>query len=101
MNNRTGDAKPNYHFDLCRLAMTILEEIPKETTSEETLSFLEEMCKDKMGESFCEMRDDFNLYVSIARDACNALPRNVIDDDMFREYRIHKKRFPKKSYYTL
>ena len=81
--------------------MTILEEIPKDKTSETTISFLENLCKDRDGESFCEMTDDFNLYVSIARNACNSLPRNVIDDPLFRGYRIHKKRFPKKSFYTL
>jgi len=101
LHHKGGKSEPNYHFDMCRLAMTILEEIPKDKTSETTISFLENLCKDRDGESFCEMTDDFNLYVSIARNACNSLPRNVIDDPLFRGYRIHKKRFPKKSFYTL
>lgn len=101
LHHNKGTSQPNYHFDLCRLAMTILEEIPKNKTSETTISFLENLCRDSNGVSFCDMTDDFNLYVSIARTACNSLPRNVIDDSLFRDYRVHKKRFPKKSFYTL
>ena len=47
------------------------------------------------------MPDDFYLYKSIAKDACNCLPREVIMNDIFKSYRIKKKLFPRKSYYTL
>ena len=95
---------PNYNFDLCRLAMTILEEIPKDKTSETTLAFLKDMCRDSLrgeGASFCDMTDDFNLYVSIARRARHALPLVVLQDPIFKEFRIKKKGFPRKSYYGL
>ena len=52
-------------------------------------------------ESFCDMRDDFKLYISIAEEACNSLPREIISHDIFKQYRIKKKLFPRKSFYTL
>ena len=93
--------KPNYHFDLCRLSMTILEELNSKEYSEESLQFLNHMCKNSCDISFCDMPDDFYLYKSIAKDACNCLPREVIMNDIFKSYRIKKKLFPRKSYYTL
>jgi hypothetical protein len=93
--------KPNYHFDLCRLSMTILEELNDKEYSEESLKFLNHMCKNSCDISFCDMPDDFYLYKSIARDACNCLPREIIMNDIFKSYRIKKKLFPRKSYYTL
>jgi hypothetical protein len=92
---------PNYHFDLCRLAMTILEEIPRDKTSETTLEFLRQMCRDQQNGSFCDMKDDFNLYVSIARRARHALPLVILQDPVFKVFRIKKKGFPRKSYYGL
>ncbi len=93
--------KPNYHFDLCRLSMTILEELNDKEYSDESLKFLNHMCKNSCDISFCDMPDDFYLYKSIAKDACNCLPREVIMNDIFKSYRIKKKLFPRKSYYTL
>ena len=93
--------KPNYHFDLCRLSMTILEELNSKEYSDESLKFLNHMCKNSCDISFCDMPDDFYLYKSIAKDACNCLPREIIMNDIFKSYRIKKKLFPRKSYYTL
>ena len=93
--------EPNYNFDLCRLSMTILEEISKDKLSDPFKIFLEKMCTDRHGESFLEKDDDFQLYISIAKDAISALPIDIIDDSIFHSYRISKKRFPTKLYYTL
>jgi len=93
--------KPNYHFDLCRLSMTILEEIDPEKYSDGFSEFLNKMCSNHINESFCTMRDDFRLYMSIASDACNSLPREIITMEIFNEYRIKKKLFPRKSFYTI
>ena len=93
--------KPNFHFDLCRLSMTILEELNKKDYSDESLKFLNHMCTNSCNISFCDMPDDFYLYKSIAKDACNCLPREIIMNDIFKSYRIKKKLFPRKSYYTL
>ena len=93
--------EPNYHFDLCRLSMTILEEINTNKFSENIITFLQDICKNSAGESFCDMSDDFRLYMCIGRDACKALPREIILKEIFKEYRIKKSLFPRKSFYTV
>ena len=98
---KRDNIKPNYHFDLCRLSMTILEELNDKEFSKEILVFLNHMCTNNCDISFCDMPDDFYLYKSIAKDACNCLPREVIMNDIFKSYKIKKKLFPRKSYYTI
>ena len=93
--------QPNFHFDLCRLSMTILEELKGDDYSGEIIEFLKKLCLNRKNESFCEMRDDFKLYISIAKDACNCLPREVIVNSIFKKYRVKKSVFPRKSFYTL
>ena len=92
--------EPNYCFDLCRLSMTILDEINEEKVSDKILKFLNHMCTDKYNNNFLNMEDDFNLYISIARNATNSLPKDILDKDIFKEYRVKKKNFPLKSYYS-
>ena len=48
-----------------------------------------------------EMYDDFDLYISIAKNAIHSLPSKIVQDNIFTNYRIHKKLFPKKSYYHM
>ena len=50
--------------------------------------------------SLFDLEDDFNMYISIAKHASNALPKNIIQNIIFNKYRIKKKFFPKKSHYT-
>ena len=93
--------QPNYNFDLCRLSMTILEEIDKTRIDTELFDFLDKMCIDCNKENFREMSDNFNLYISIAKNASNSLPRNIIQKKIFSSYKVPKKNFPLKSYYSL
>jgi len=95
------EIKPNPHFDLCRLSMTILEEIDPNAYSDSLIDFLIHMCDDNRGENFCNMRDDFKLYMDIGKYACNSLPREIILHNIFKDYRVKKSVFPRKSYYTL
>jgi len=92
--------EPNYSFDLCRLAMTILEEAPR-NMSDDVRKFLRHMCIDHNNRSFCDMTDDFNLYIAIARHSTRATPLSSLTNVIFKPYRVKKKRFPKKTYYTL
>ena len=99
---KTDEIIPNYNFDLCRLSMTILDELPEEMIENKELQvLLHKLCTNKKGESFCDMDDDFRLYISIARDASHALPQNVIENKLFKHYRVPKKQFAKKSFYSL
>ena len=62
---------------------------------------LYKLCSDKNGNNFRNMDDDFNLYISIAKNANNSLPDEVIKNKLFKKYRVSKKNFPRKSYYQL
>ena len=101
LKNDKDNILPNYNFDLCRLSMTILEELDLDNYSEKFINFMNKMCLDKDENSFLNMPDDFRLYINIAKYACNSLPREIIMNDIFNEYRIKKKLFPRKSYYTI
>ena len=79
--------------------MTILEEVSP--LSQSLYDYIHTMCLNKHNQSFCDMSDDFNLYVSIAKDADKALPISSLSNIIFKPYRIKKKQFPTKSYYTL
>ena len=92
---------PNPHFDLCRLSMTILEEIDPNEYSDTIIDFLINMCNNNQGDNFCNMRDDFKLYMDISKYARNSLPREIILHGIFKDYRVKKSVFPRKSYYTL
>ena len=100
-NNEKDIILPNYNFDLCRLSMTILEELNFQNYSGNFIQFMNLMCLDKDENSFRNMSDDFRLYINIAKYSCNSLPRKIITNDIFNEYRIKKKLFPRKSYYTI
>jgi len=92
---------PNYNFDMCRLSMTILEEINTDTINENLLKLLYDLCKNDKGIDFCNMDDDFNLYISIAKNATNSLPIDILNNKIFKEYLVKKKNFPTQSYYCI
>jgi hypothetical protein len=97
---------PNYHFDMCRLCITILDELKyhKDKTygdKQDILDFIYSMTLNKSNESLFNFHDDFELYISIAKTANQALPSLILQNDIFKKYRIKKKNFPKKIYYHL
>lgn len=92
---------PNYSFDLCRLSMTILDEINIDKISQKTLSLLKHMCTDKFNDNYCQMEDDFSLYILISKNSENGKPLDIINKDIFKDYRVKKRNFPLKSYYSV
>tara|TARA_Y100000287_G_C14095508_1_gene292530 strand:- start:147 stop:656 length:510 start_codon:yes stop_codon:yes gene_type:complete len=98
--NEKNKIQPNYNFDLCRLSMTILDELNKDI-SDKMMNLLNHMCTDKNGNNYCNMPDDFSLYINISKDAVNSLPIDILENNIFKNYRVTKKNFPLKSYYKL
>ena len=97
---------PNFNFDLCRLAITILEvcNYDKDKNYNEKQSFVDfvyNLSLNNRGESLYYLEDDFDMYISIAKEANNSLPKKVIQHFIFNKLRVKKKYFPKKSYYSL
>ena len=106
LNKSDNIVNPNYSFDLCRLAITILDvcnynkfEDYKEKQS--FIDFIYNLTLNNEGISLAELNDDFKMYISIAKSANNALPEKTIQNYIFKDYRIKKKLFPKKLYYSL
>ena len=97
---------PSFHFDMCRLATTIIDvceiDFNKDYKEKQTfVDFIINLTMDINGDSLSKLKDDFNMYVSISKYANNSLPRDIIQNYIFKNMRIKKKFFPKKLYYSL
>ena len=54
---------------------------------------------DKNGHNiYLERIESFELYINIAKNACNGVPNNLLINDIFKKYRIKKKMFPTIGY---
>lgn len=108
-------SEPSPYFDLCRLAITMLDEIrynyddeidetddnELEEKYDDLIDFLKFVATDKNGVRLDKEDDNFKLYVKISKDAKNSHPREIITNEYFNDYRIKKNMFPKKYFYSL
>lgn len=100
---------PSYHFDLCRLAITMIDEIrfnhddelDSDDEYQDFLEFLKYLVTDKDGVRLDKEPDSFDLYIKISRTAQNSLPRDILGNSYFYDYRVKKKQFPKSTGYTI
>ena len=100
---------PSYHFDLCRLAITMIDEIRYNHDDElediddyqDFLDFLKYLVTDEDEQRLDKEDDNFDLYINISRKAKNSLPREVIMNSFFNGFRVKKKNFPKSTYYSV
>lgn len=79
--------KPNPSFDLCRLATTIVEHV----THESIFKLLNEWMTDKNGKNLIYEEDDFDLYINIARNVKNAVPKKQLNKTIFKRFNVLKK----------
>jgi len=98
--------QPNYHFDLCRLCITILDELHYDKSidygdKQLFLDFISSLTMNQENTSLFDLYDDFDLYITIAKEANQALPSSVIQNKQFKKYRVQRKQFPKKSFYKM
>ena len=96
-NNKEDIIVPNYNFDLCRLAITIIDVLKIVEYDENNffMDFIKSLTKDCNGNFLYELNDDFNMYIDIAKYANNALPSEVILNPIFKFYRVKKRIFKK------
>ena len=93
------DIIPNPSFDMCRLTTTILDYIDE---NEDLYKFLNKIVIDKNEKNIYEdMSDSFDLYIDIAKYSCNGIPHILLNDNIFKEYRIKKRIFPKRDFYGM
>ena len=105
-NDKKEIIQQNFNFDLCRLAITILDVCnfdPDDNyhNKQSFVDFIYNMTLTKNGSSLFNLEDNFNMYISISKYASNSLPKNIIQNIIFNQYRIQKKKFPKKTYYSV
>ena len=106
---------PSYYFDLCRLSITILDEVrdnyeddiddkyDEESVKkyDDLMDFLKYTTTDMNNKRLDKQDDDFSLYINISKYAKNSLPRDIIVNDFFKDYRVKKSQFPIKTCYSL
>jgi hypothetical protein len=93
---------PNYSFDLCRLATTMIEYVYDNDINKKLYDMLNKIATDCNGENLNEYEDSFDLYVKIAHDSNKGIPKDLICNKYFKEYRIKKKCiFKKTTIYSL
>lgn len=106
---------PSYFFDLCRLSITILDEVRDNYEDEidekydekivkkydDLMEFLKYTTTDMNNKRLDKQDDDFSLYINISKYAKNSLPRDILINDFFKDYRVKKSQFPIKTCYSL
>ena len=103
-----NNVQPNFSFDMCRLTTSVIEEMNeyemfKDTDDENINNFmnlLDLILKDKDNNTIYldSLKNDFNLYINIAKYACNGIPHKIINHKVFKKYKINKKQLPKNFY---
>ena len=81
--------KPNYSFDLSRLATTIIEHFDEDEESE-IYKLLKLWCMDKYGNFLMENEDSFDLYKIIAKNVISAIPKKQINKKIFKRFIVNK-----------
>ena len=87
--------KPNYSFDLARLSTTIIEYFEKNNC---IYKLLKGWLIDKYGKNLENHEDNFNLYIKIAKNITNAVPKKQLTKVIFKEFLITKNSINKKNY---
>jgi hypothetical protein len=83
--------KPNPSFDLIRLATTISERLDYNSPVYELIN---KWCECDDGSNVLHKEDDFDLYIDIAQNCHNAVPREVLKDEIFAQFKCNKADIP-------
>ena len=86
-NLKNCKIKPNYSFDLSRLATTIIEHFEEDT---HVYNLLKLWCMDKYGNFLMQYEDSFDLYKIIAKNVKSAIPKKQINKIIFKEFIVDK-----------
>lgn len=107
MNENKPRLKPNFSFDLCRLACSIYdfiidEEDENEANFDEIQSLINEWCMDDKNKNILYKNNGderylgFKLYKMIARTVHNHTPQAQLDREIFQQFKTSKKKINKK-----
>ena len=79
-------------------SLIFLLNLDKSDKLEEFQNLLNLLITDKDGNIFYTGDRTFKLYITIAEKACNGIPKNIITNKIFNEYRISKKNMSNQFY---
>jgi hypothetical protein len=86
-----GADEPNPSFDLARLARSIKHQV----NIKSVYTLIKKWSKSDDGSNMLDKEDDFDLYVDIAKNCHNAVPKHVLQDKIFKKFEIPRAHVPK------
>ena len=91
--------RPNPSFDLALLS-TILTHYVNNNIPDapELANMLNGWATDKYGINHVNSPVDFSLYINLARDCHNAVPKEVLKHSIFQKFKVSRKQIPRKQY---
>ena len=96
--NFVGADEPNPSFDLARLARSIKHQVNVKSV----YGLIKKWSRSDDGSNMLDKEDDFDLYVDIAKNCHNAVPKHVLHDKIFKKFEIPRTQVPKgKHIYVL
>ena len=99
--------EPNYSFDLCRLACSMIDMMPEKDEYDELNQLLDDWCSDDKGRNVVYKRNGeerypgFKLYKMIARTVHNNTPLLQLRRPIFQKYVVKKKALKNVSFMDL
>ena len=86
--------KPNYSFDLVRLATSIIEYVDPDT---DVYKLLKLWMTDKNNKFQINEEDSFDMYINIAKNMKNAVPHKQFNKKVFKQF-VTEKKIDRKNY---
>lgn len=90
-SNFVGADEPNPSFDLARLARSIKHKV----NIKSVYGLIKKWSNSDDGSNMLDKEDDFDLYIDIAKNCHNAVPKYVLHDKIFKKFEIPRTHVPK------
>jgi hypothetical protein len=91
--------RPNPSFDLALLSTILTHYVTNNIPdAPELANMLNGWATDKYGINHVHSPVDFSLYINLARDSHNAIPKEVLKHSIFQKFKISRKQIPRKQY---
>lgn len=101
LNEKKKIVPPNFSFDLCRLACSLFDFFDEVEDLDSIRDLIEDWVKDDKGRNILykkngdERYPDFKLYKMITRSVHHILPKEQLENPLFSQYSISKKKIKK------
>lgn len=99
--------EPNYSFDLCRLACSMVDMLPETEAYDQLNQLIDDWCSDDKGRNIVYKRNGderypgFKLYKMIARTVHKHVPLMQLRRPIFQQYIIKKKKLKNQTFFDM